>query len=69
MKCPRCDSENVRIMTKAPIDDAWEIYVCDKCCYSWRSTEKIHIHEKFKLDDEKIADMQVIPPVPPLNEK
>ena len=69
MKCPRCDSENVRIMTKAPVEDAWEIYVCDKCCYSWRSTEKIRINEKFKLDDEKIRAMQVIPPVPPLNEK
>lgn len=69
MKCPRCDSENVRIMTKAPVEDVWEIYVCDKCCYSWRSTEKIRIHEKFKLDDEKIRAMQVIPPVPPLNEK
>lgn len=69
MKCPRCDSENVRIMTKAPVEDAWEIYVCDKCCYSWRSTEKIRIHEKIKLDDEKIRAMQVIPPVPPLNEK
>ena len=69
MKCPRCDSENVRIMTKAPVEDAWEIYVCDKCCYSCRSTEKIRIHEKFKLDDEKIRAMQVIPPVPPLNEK
>ena len=55
-------------MAKAPVDHAWEVYVCEKCCFSWRSTEKIRIHEKFLLDEEKIRGMQVIPPVPPLEE-
>ena len=67
MKCPRCDSEKVRVMVKAPVGDAWEVYVCDKCYFSWRSTEQVNILEKFKLDDEKIASMPVIPPVPPLD--
>jgi hypothetical protein len=66
MKCPRCDSEKARIMTKSPVGDAWEIYVCDHCCYSWRSTENIQISEIFKLNDEKIANMGIIPPIPPL---
>jgi vanillate/4-hydroxybenzoate decarboxylase subunit D len=66
MNCPRCESEKIRIMTKSPVEGAWEIYVCDKCCYSWRSTEKIEISDIFKLDDEKIARMGVVPPIPAL---
>lgn len=66
MKCPRCDSEQIRVMATAPVDNAWEVYVCDKCCYSWRSTECINVIDKFKLDDEKIKNMQMIPPIPPL---
>ena len=67
MKCPRCDSDKIRKMVDSPVGNAWEVYLCDKCYYSWRSTETPHVHDKFKLDDEKIANMQVIPPVPPLD--
>ena len=42
MKCPRCDADTVRVMTKSPVGDVWEVYVCDTCSYSWRSTEEIH---------------------------
>jgi hypothetical protein len=53
-------------MTKSPVGNAWEVYVCDKCIYSWRSTEEIKISSTFRLDDKKIAEMGEIPPVPPL---
>ena len=66
MKCPRCDSEQVRVMATAPVDNAWEVYVCENCCFSWRSTEEIRVSEKFRLDDEKIKNMQIIPPIPTL---
>lgn len=66
MICPRCECEQVREMVKAPVGDAWVVYVCEKCCFSWRSTETIHVLEKFKLNDEKIKNMQMIPPIPPL---
>ena len=69
MKCPRCDSENVRIMVKAPVDNAWEVYVCNTCFYSWRSTEKPVIHDVFKIKPEDIPNLQVIPPVPPLGKE
>ena len=49
MKCPRCGSETVRDMTKSPVGDVWEVYVCDTCYYSWRSTEEIHVHDVFNL--------------------
>jgi transposase-like protein len=66
MKCPRCESENIRKMADSPVGNVWEVYVCEKCWYSWRSTETPVVIDKFKLNDEKIAHMGIIPPVPPL---
>ena len=66
MNCPRCDSDKVKKMVDSPVGKVWEVYVCEKCWFSWRSTEDIKILPKFKLNDEKIAAMQVIPPIPPL---
>ncbi len=68
MNCPRCGHDDIKTITKSPMGDVWEVYGCQKCWYSWRSTETIHILDKFKLDDEKIANMQTIPPVPPLRD-
>lgn len=67
MTCPRCGSDKIRVMVKSPVGDAWEVYVCENCVYSWRSTENPDIHEKFKLNPEEIPELQVIPPVPPLD--
>ena len=66
MDCPRCNGKNARVMTKSPVENEWEVYVCPDCYYSWRSTEELHIIDKFKLDEEKIKNMDVIPPIPPL---
>ncbi len=66
MICKRCDSDKVRKMADSPVGKVWEVYVCEKCWFSWRSTETIEILPKFKLNDEKIATMQMIPPIPPL---
>ena len=66
MNCPRCEYDKISTIAKSPIDGAWEIYQCDQCFYSWRSTETPHVDDVFKLDAEKIANLQVIPPIPPL---
>jgi len=66
MKCPRCECESISTIATSPIEGVWEVYECDKCFYSWRSTETPHVADVFKLNDEKIANLQVIPPVPPL---
>jgi len=72
MICPRCDSENVNILTKAPVDDAWEVYICETCCFSWRSTESSEIRDpekydkRFKIDPDKISKLDQIPPIPEL---
>jgi len=67
MKCPRCGSEEISVMVKSPVGDVWEVYLCDTCCYSWRSTETPDVHARFKLKPEDIPKLQVIPPVPPLD--
>lgn len=72
MICPRCDSENTEVMAEAPVDNAWVVYYCNNCCFSWRNTESDKITDpakykaKWKLTNEKIANMMVIPPIPPL---
>ena len=45
--CIRDSADTVRVMTKSPVGDVWEVYVCDTCSYSWRSTEEIHVHDVF----------------------
>ena len=66
MKCPRCGSETVRVMTKSPVGDVWEVYVCATCYSYLRSTEEIHVHDEIKLKPDDIPNLQQIPAVPPL---
>ncbi|SFX53157.1 non-oxidative hydroxyarylic acid decarboxylases subunit D [Olsenella sp. kh2p3] len=68
MKCPRCGDEHISTIAKSPVAGAWEVYECDRCYYSWRSTETPHVDDVFKLTPEKIANLQVIPAVPPLED-
>lgn len=65
--CPRCDSKDTRIMVESPIAGEWEMYVCNDCFYSWRSSEDPKVLPKFKLTQETIKNLGVIPPVPPLD--
>ena len=72
MICPRCDSEKVSLLTKAPVDDAWEVYICGTCHFSWRSTEGENItnpekyDKRFKLNPENFDKLDQIPPIPDL---
>lgn len=75
MICPRCDSEHVELMTKSPVGDVWEAYICNTCWYSWRSTEtpdktdSKQYKASFKIKAESIPNMLVIPAIPPLKNK
>jgi vanillate/4-hydroxybenzoate decarboxylase subunit D len=72
MICPRCDSDTTDLLVKAPTNDAWEVYVCATCNFSWRSTESEDItnpkkyDKRFKINPDSIPNMIVIPPVPKL---
>jgi len=72
MICPRCDSDNAGLLVKAPVDDAWEVYKCDTCNFTWRSTESEDIKDparydkRFKINPATIPSMIIIPPIPKL---
>lgn len=66
MNCPRCGADNARLMVKSPVGDAWELFVCETCWYSWRSTETVDVWPVFKLTPDAVPGLQVIPPIPPL---
>lgn len=66
MICPRCGFESISTIAKSPVEGAWEVYECDQCFFSWRSTEDVDVHDVFKLTKEQIDGLQIIPPVPPL---
>ena len=70
MSCPRCNAPDVEMMTRSATG-AWEVYLCGKCFYCWRTTEAPQFKQhdlcdsKFLLDAEKIARFTDLPPVPP----
>jgi hypothetical protein len=62
-------------MAKSPVGDAWEVYLCGTCQFSWRSTEGTNITDpaqydkRFKLNPAEFAKLDQIPPIPPLLKK
>lgn len=72
MICPRCDTDKVELLVKSPVGNVWEMYICNTCTYSWRSTETPDktdprkYEAKFKIKAAEIPKMLVIPPIPPL---
>ena len=69
MKCPRCDSETIKIISTSPIPGVWEYYGCTTCSYSWRSTEHPVVHDRFKVKPEDIDKLPILPPIPPLESR
>ncbi|MDP2726362.1 MAG: non-oxidative hydroxyarylic acid decarboxylases subunit D [Dehalococcoidia bacterium] len=37
--CPRCEHDGVSTIGKSPVEGCWELYMCSRCEYVWRSTE------------------------------
>jgi hypothetical protein len=73
--CPRCRSEQTEVVTMSPVKNVWAVYGCKRCFYMWRSTEPQentdpdHYPEAFRLTPEGIANMPVVPSIPPLRRK
>jgi hypothetical protein len=51
------------VICNSPVPGAWEVFLCERCHYSWRSTEHPNVLEKFRLDENKISAMAVNPPI------
>jgi transcription elongation factor Elf1 len=74
MICPRCGSNTVSLLVKAPVDNAWVVYKCSTCDYIWRSTESDEVTDynkydiRFKINPVKIEELPIMPPIPKLDE-
>jgi vanillate/4-hydroxybenzoate decarboxylase subunit D len=73
MICIRCLKESASKIAEAPDGSgAWEVCYCEKCNYSWRSSEEpqITVLEKrdpeFQLDRVDLDKLQMLNPIPPL---
>ncbi|CAM3168750.1 vanillic acid non-oxidative decarboxylation protein [Lactococcus hircilactis] len=69
--CPRCHSKEISLLTKSPVGDVWEVYLCETCTFSWRNTEgenitqPDHYDSRFQLNPEDFVHLENIPPIPP----
>ena len=72
MLCPRCGSSTTNLLVKSPVDDAWVVYKCQTCDFTWRSTESEDVTDynkydtRFKINPVKIEELPIMPPIPKL---
>ncbi|KMM63005.1 phenolic acid decarboxylase [Bacillus glycinifermentans] len=68
--CPRCDSKKAETVSKSPVAGAWEVYQCQHCFFTWRSSEPETItnpekyNPSFKIDPAKVETAVQVPAVP-----
>ncbi len=70
--CPRCAHERLTHLTTSPVPGAWDVFQCDRCLYTWRTTEPARRTQPdaypaaFRLTAEDIENAIEMPTVPPL---
>ena len=76
MKCVRCLQDRAAKVAVAPDGSgAWEVYYCDRCNFSWRSTEEPEVIDPdkrdpwFQMDTVDIENLTALVPIPPLEIK
>ncbi|MBW1214486.1 non-oxidative hydroxyarylic acid decarboxylases subunit D [Pantoea allii] len=72
MICPRCEDHSIETMATSPVEDAWIVFQCQHCLYTWRNTEparrtqREHYPEAFRMTQEDIDNAPAVPAVPTL---
>ncbi|WP_307804663.1 non-oxidative hydroxyarylic acid decarboxylases subunit D [Streptomyces sp. VRA16 Mangrove soil] len=72
VECPRCAFESISRLATSPVPGVWDVLQCDRCLYTWRTTEpdrrtrRDAYPDAFKLTEADIADAIEVPAVPPL---
>jgi len=67
MNCLRCGDDTASKVASAPDGSgAWEVYYCEKCCYSWRNTEEDIVTDVTKRDPRFQLDKTDLSKIPEL---
>ncbi|MGJ8526273.1 Protein VdcD [Halomonadaceae bacterium LMG 33818] len=72
MQCPRCGDHTIEVLAVSPVKNVWEVYQCQRCLYTWRSTEperrtsREHYPEEFKMTQADIDNAPIVPSIPSL---
>ncbi|WP_392553525.1 non-oxidative hydroxyarylic acid decarboxylases subunit D [Orbus wheelerorum] len=70
--CPRCESLKPETLCHSPVKNAWIIYHCPVCFFTWRNTEPDFITDPaqynphFKFKPESIDTFDIMPAIPEL---
>lgn len=70
--CPRCANETIERLATSPVPDVWDVLQCQRCLYTWRTTEpdrrttRSAYPVEFRMTPEDIANAPEVPAVPPL---
>ncbi|MFT0802645.1 non-oxidative hydroxyarylic acid decarboxylases subunit D [Bacillus swezeyi] len=68
--CPRCDLKKAETVSKSPVEGAWEVYQCQHCFFTWRSSEPEMItnpatyNPAFKIDPSEVGTAVHVPAIP-----
>ncbi|PRW62716.1 non-oxidative hydroxyarylic acid decarboxylases subunit D [Actinopolyspora mortivallis] len=72
--CPRCAAAEFGELAVSPVPGAWRVLRCDRCLYSWRTTEparrssRAAYPERFRMSRADIDEAPRLPPVPDIRE-
>lgn len=72
LECPRCAGTSVRQLAESPEPGVWTVHLCERCRYTWRSTEpasratREHYPQRYRLSEEDIEAAVEVPAVPEL---
>ena len=72
MICPRCGDQHIELMATSPVEGVWTVHQCQRCLYTWRSTELLrrisreHYPQAFRMTQQDIDNAPEVPAIPPL---
>ncbi|MFJ8822571.1 non-oxidative hydroxyarylic acid decarboxylases subunit D [Streptomyces sp. NPDC102467] len=72
VECPRCAFEAISPLATSPVRGVWDVLQCDRCLYTWRTTEPARRTRRdaypdiFKLTQADIDRAIEVPAIPPL---
>ncbi|HDJ1438232.1 TPA: phenolic acid decarboxylase subunit D [Serratia rubidaea] len=68
--CPRCESAGPEVLCHSPVKDAWTVFHCATCFFTWRSSEPDFITDPakypahFKIAPADMAHFSIMPAIP-----